>query len=224
MELGVQPRLRRAASLKALPWPFRDFCHLRQRRCSACAGKRGACSHLTGKEEINGATCLRVLCFRSFSSQAQALLGLFLKLENQYTLCVLPKQNPTRCSPARPQRPIFTIPIFTPSLIPRACTLLLQFQDDTACLSCLERSRTKSVISIPVRDKPPMQCLASLSHTLYLPSFLLSLSWWRHSILPPLALAPLARSHHSAAGLTGSDVCQRLFFISWALEPHLPGH
>lgn len=63
-----------------------------------------------------------------------------------------------------------------------------------------------------------MQCLASLSHTLYLPSFLLSVSWWRHSILPPLALAPLALSHHSAAGLTGSDVCQRLFFISWALE------
>lgn len=69
-----------------------------------------------------------------------------------------------------------------------------------------------------MRDKPPLRCLASLSHTLYLPSLLLPLFWWRHSILPPLALAPLALSHHSAAGLTGSDVCQRLFFSSQAPE------
>lgn len=77
---------------------------------------------------------------------------------------------------------------------------------------------TKLAISIPVRAKPPLWCLASLSHILYLPSLLLSLSWWRHSILPLLALAPLALSHHSAAGLTGSDVCQRLFFSSRAPE------
>ncbi|RLW06277.1 hypothetical protein DV515_00004540, partial [Chloebia gouldiae] len=52
-----------------------------------------------------------------------------------------------------------------------------------------------------------------------LPSILPSLpllAETRHS--PTLALAPLALSHPSAAGLTGSDVCQRLFFIGRALE------
>lgn len=105
--------------------------------------------------------------------------------------------------------------------LPRLFSSVFSFRMTTDCLSWLERitaHRVNFYISIPVRDKPSLRCLACLSHTLCLPSLLLSLSQWRHSILPPLALAPLALSHHSAAGLTGSDVCQRLVFSCWALE------
>lgn len=92
------------------------------------------------------------------------------------------------------------------------------FRMTTVCLSWLERSTAHKVIYFYTckRYPTPGDALpACPTPFTFHPS---SPSWWRHSILPPLALAPLALSHRSAAGLTGSDVCQRLFFISQALE------
>lgn len=67
-------------------------------------------------------------------------------------------------------------------------------------------------------DSSPACPTPILSTAAVPPSLPPSLPRWRHRILRPTALAPLALSHRSAAGLTGSDIWQRLPFSSWAQE------